>query len=143
MFVKHLIILTMAILSITSTTPFICELCDEEWKPVCSTRGITYYNKCHAICYMDLRFVEGECLKRCDCLDEARPVCGTNKKTYLNACMAACQGVQIDMTITGPCTCDCDESVNRVCGKNGITYLNACYAGCDGVGVRYQSRCTN
>lgn len=137
------ILITITLLSALTlqTAPFLCELCDEDWKPVCSSRGRTYVNKCHAICYLDLKYVFGECLRQCDCLDEERYVCGRNGKTYLNACMASCNGAELDMSTRGPCGCDCQENVDEVCGKDNLTYLNACMAACEGVGVRYQGAC--
>lgn len=138
---KHFLIIALIFTQTLTLSPFLCELCDEDWKPVCSSRGRTYVNKCHAICYMDLKYVDGECLRQCDCLDEERYVCGRNGRTYLNACMASCNGVELDMTIQGPCGCNCNENVDEVCGKNNVTYLNNCLAACDGVGVRYQGAC--
>ena len=137
---KKTIFLTILI-SIIKSGPFLCELCDEDWKPVCSSRGITYFNKCHAICYMDWKYVDGECLNRCDCIDETKPVCGLNGKTYENACMAVCQGVNIDLRIRGPCPCNCEENYDPVCSSAGVTYINVCRAACDGVGIRYQGSC--
>ena len=127
--------------SLSLQGPFLCELCNEDWKPVCSSRNITYYNKCHAICYLDWKYVDGECLNKCDCLDETKPVCGLNGKTYENACMAVCNGVKIDLRIRGPCACDCDDVFEPVCGMGGVTYVNVCRAACDGVGVVYQGYC--
>ena len=87
------ILITM---TFTMCGPFLCELCGERWRPVCSKRGITYYNKCHAICYLDFNYIEGECMKKCECLDEWKPVCGVNGKTYENTCTAICNNVEVD-----------------------------------------------
>ncbi len=76
------VILIAALAALNLCGPFLCELCSEKWKPVCSKKGITYYNKCHAICYLDWNYVDGECLNECECLDEWKPVCGVNGATY-------------------------------------------------------------
>ena len=82
MTLRSVILIAVLITLRLCSTPLICELCGDRWKPVCSKRGITYYNKCHAICYLDFGYIEGECMNECECLDEWKPVCGVDGNTY-------------------------------------------------------------
>ena len=53
-----------------------CHKCDFEGKYVCAASGRTYPSKCHAECAGEMDWVEGICIKPCDCLDTFKPVCG-------------------------------------------------------------------
>lgn len=55
-----------------------CPKCDFEGKYVCAADGHTYPSSCHAECVGQEDYVEGICIKPCDCLDVFKPVCGAN-----------------------------------------------------------------
>ena len=59
-----------------------CEECEFEGEYVCASSGITYPSKCHAECADDDEYIEGICLKPCDCLDDYQPICGSDGRTY-------------------------------------------------------------
>ena len=106
---------------------------------MCASSGITYPSACHAECAEDEEYIEGICLKPCDCLDDWQPVCDVNGRTHQNLCVANCYGKEI--AHEGACNCNCPAYKNPVCGNNQVTYLNSCYAKCAGVGVLYLKRC--
>ena len=117
-----------------------CEDCEFEGKYVCGSNGLTYPSGCHAECAGEDEYIEGICLKRCDCLDVFKPVCGFNGQTYRNACSAQCEGVKV-FDINNACSCNCTNEKRPVCGNNQKTYLNECHAKCDNVGVTHLQAC--
>jgi len=144
-------------------------ICPDVYDPVCAD-GVTYGNKCEALCAGATSGERGSCENpSCDgnsdcdspqicfpptqecqlpcavqCI-KADPVCGKDGTTYVcGEADAFCHGTQVEHP--GACEnepCVCPEIYAPVCGKDGKTYGNSCEAECAGVEVEGEGECSD
>ena len=117
-----------------------------EYKPVCGKKGVTYKNSCIMTCENnDTLSHVGNCKVRCfaPCdQNEYKPVCAISGKTYQNSCIMFCENSD-SLDHDGPCKngngnnkpdyCKrvrCGFNYIPVCGKKNVTYQNKCTMEC-------------
>ncbi len=143
MIFKRALLGIFLISSIFSSLDYQCDGCNIFGrKPVCGMNGVTYLNRCYAVCN-DVRInTRGQC-NNCKCTQYYEPVCGNDGLTYGNPCEASCNGASVQHA--GRCNlmkCKCEnQASDAVCGMNGQTYRNECEAQCSGQNVDYFGVC--
>lgn len=133
--------------------------CPKLYAAVCSTKGVTFGNACHAFCNHAKIASLGACKPSptpspapgCICFDLYKPVCATDPatklpRTYGNSCQAAC--AKATLIYDGECGqkeggCICTMEYNPVCGNDGKLYSNPCVARCAGITLYTQGECNS
>ena len=131
--------------------PFLECPCNNNFRPVCGTNGITYSNACRANCRNIFIVSYGECRtfdnappskKTCDCEFNNISVCASNSVTYENNCVAKCFDATVERNGICEGPCDCQFFFNPICGENGLNYINQCEIDCANVSKYSDGLCS-
>ena len=124
--------------------------CNENYYPVCSTKGVTYSNLCRAKCNGATAAQIGPCYNFyfkptdniiCKCPFTQELICGQDGVTYENTCVLKCAGVNFSALNYCPTPCACPFIYKPVCGIDGRNYINDCEMGCAKAQKAFDGRC--